>query len=68
MTYKEQLKYKLIAEIVDLQSEMFVEALYEVVVNEDYDYVPSLFRSKDDFGDFISKCKSPKSSEGENND
>ena len=66
MTYKEQLKYKLIAEIVDLQSETFVEALYEVVVNEDYDYVPSLFRSKDDFGDFISKCKSPKCSEGEN--
>lgn len=65
MTYKEQLKYKLIAEIVDLQSETFVEALYEVVVNEDYGYVPSLFSSKDDFEDFIEKWTPNKCSEGE---
>ena len=54
MTYKEQLKYKLIAEIVDLQSEIFVEAIYELVVNEDYDYIRNLM-TQEEFEDFIEK-------------
>lgn len=65
MSYKEQLKYKLIAEIVDLQSEIFVEALYEVVVNEDYDYIRNLM-TKEQFEEFIEKWKPSKCSEEDN--
>ena len=54
MTYKEQLKYKIIAEIVDLQSEIFVEAIYELVVNEDYDYIRNLM-TQEQFDEFIEK-------------
>ena len=59
MTYKEQLKYKLIAEIVDLQSEIFVEAIYELVVNEDYDYIRNLM-TQEQFDEFIEKWTSKK--------
>lgn len=61
---KEQLKYKLIAEIVDLQSEIFVEAIYELVVNEDYDYIRNLM-TQEQFDEFIEKWKPSKCGEGE---
>lgn len=64
MTYKEQLKYKLIAEIVDLQSEIFVEAIYELVVNKDYDYIRNLI-TQEQFDEFIEKWTPNKCSEGE---
>lgn len=64
MTYKEQLKYKLIAEIVDLQSEVFVEAIYELVVNENYDYIRNLM-TQEQFEEFIEKWTPNKCCEGE---
>ena len=35
-------------------------ALYEVVVNEDFDYIENLFPTKEDFKEFIEKYKGEK--------
>ena len=39
-----------------------VNALYEVIIKRDYDYIENLFRTKEDFKEFIEKYK------GEDND
>ena len=58
--YKE--KIELIETILnDLDINMII-ALYEVVVNEDFDYIENLFPTKEDFKEFIKKF-----SERENN-
>ena len=40
-------------------------AVYEVVINEDFDYIEHLFPTKEEFEDFIEKWKPNKCSEGE---
>ena len=61
----EEMKYKLIKEIIE-RRDFVVEALYEVLVNEDYDYVPDLFENREDFIEFIERwAPTTKSSEGE---
>ena len=51
-------KEKLIKEIKEnITSENYINALYEVVVEGDYDYVENLFHTKQDFEDFIEKYK-----------
>ena len=48
-------KIELIETILnDLSIDMII-ALYEVVVNEDYDYIENLFTDKKSFKEFISK-------------
>ena len=50
-------KIELIETILnDLSIDMII-ALYEVVVNEDYDYIENLFPTKKDFQEFIEKYK-----------
>ena len=50
-------KIQLIETILnDLSIDMII-ALYEIVVNNDYDYIENLFNNFDDFKDFISKYK-----------
>ena len=50
-------KIQLIETILnDLSIDMII-ALYEIVVNEDYDYIENLFEDKKDFKDFIDKYK-----------
>ena len=55
-------KVELIEAIINGLDEKEVNALYEVIVHRDYDYVENLFRTKEDFKEFIEKYK------GENND
>ena len=51
-------KEKLIKEIKEkITSDNYINALYEVVVEGDYDYVENLFPTKQDFEDFIEKYK-----------
>ena len=51
--YKE--KIELIETILnDLDIDMII-ALYEVEVNEDFDYIENLFPTKEDFKEFIEK-------------
>ena len=45
----------------DLSIDMII-ALYEVVVNENFDYIENLFPTKEEFQEFIEKYK------GETND
>ena len=40
----------------DLSIDMII-ALYEIVVNEDFDYIENLFPTKEDFKEFIEKYK-----------
>ena len=50
-------KIELIETILnDLDIDMII-ALYEVVVNEDYDYIENLFPTKQEFKEFIEKFK-----------
>ena len=43
----------------DLSIDMII-ALYEVIVNEDFDYIENLFPTKEDFKEFIEKYKGDK--------
>lgn len=52
----------LIDAIINGLDEKEVNALYEVIIHRDYDYIKNLFRTKEDFKEFIEKYK------GENND
>ena len=50
-------KIQLIETILnDLSIDMII-ALYEVVVNENFDYIENLFPTKEDFKEFIEKYK-----------
>ena len=42
--------------INDLSVDMII-ALYEVIVNENFDYIENLFPTKEDFQEFIEKYK-----------
>ena len=56
------LKYELIKEIMEVEDQNTITALYEIIVNKDYDYIENLFRTKEDFKEFIAKYN------GEDND
>lgn len=55
-------KIELIELIINDLNEKELIALYEIVVNEDFDYIEDLFPTKEDFKEFIEKYK------GEDND
>lgn len=56
-------KIELIETILnDLDVDMLI-ALYEVVVNEDFDYIENLFPTKEDFKEFIEKYKEGRENE-----
>ena len=52
----------LIDAIINGLDEKEVNAFYEVIIKRDYDYIENLFRTKEDFKEFIEKYK------GEEND
>lgn len=54
MSEFEAMKYKLIKEIIE-RRDFVIEALYEILVNGDYDYIPDIFENKEDFKEFIEK-------------
>ena len=47
----------LIDKIINGLDEKEVNALYEVIIKRDYDYIENLFPTKEDFKDFIEKYK-----------
>ena len=55
-------KLLLIEIILNIKSENYINALYEVIVRGDWDYIENLFPTKEDFKEFIEKYK------GEDND
>ena len=50
-------KVALIETILNDLSIDMINTLYEIVVNNDYDYIENLFKDKKDFKEFISKYK-----------
>ena len=54
---KEEMKLKIIEVVADYGNEPFINALYEIIINEDYDYIEDLFPTKEDFEEFIEKYK-----------
>ena len=63
MTNRE-MKLRMIEEIINLREDnvspfvdRYLNALYEIIINEDYDYVENLFPTKEDFQEFIEKYK-----------
>ena len=50
-------KYELIETIMKIEDPHTIIAIYEIIVNEDYDYIENLFRTKEDFKEFIEKYK-----------
>lgn len=59
-----EIKFMLIEKIVEM-SEYKSSVLYEILINGDYDYIPDLFKTREDFEDFIEKWTPNKCSEGE---
>ena len=57
---KEEMKLKIIDYIVYSENIKVINALCEWLVNGDYDYVPDLFDTKEDFEEFIEKWKPTK--------
>ena len=58
-----EIKFMLIEKIVEM-SEYKSSVLYEILINEDYDYIRNLM-TKEEFDEFIEKWTSNKCSEGE---
>ena len=63
MTNRE-MKLRIIEEIINLSEDnvspfvdRYLNALYEIVINEDYDYIEDLFYNEQDFKEFIEKYK-----------
>lgn len=50
-------KDEIIEKIKDIKDEKFIDALYEVLINEDYDYIENLFTKPEYFDYFIEKYK-----------
>lgn len=61
---KEQ-KIKFIVDLLKGSDLCYVDNLYEILINEDYDYIQNLM-TKEEFEDFIEKWTPNKCSEGEN--
>ena len=61
---KKEMKLRIIEEIINLREDnvspfvdRYLNALYEIVINEDYDYIEDLFQTPEDFKEFIEKYK-----------
>ena len=54
------MKYELIKEIMETDDIHKVVAWYEIIINNDLDYVENLFRTKQDFKEFIEKYQENK--------
>ena len=61
---KKEMKLRIIEEIISLREDnvspfvdRYLNALYEILVNEDYDYIENLFKTEEDFKEFIEKYK-----------
>lgn len=54
------LKYELIKEIMETEDQNTITTLYEIIINKDFDYIENLFRTKEDFKEFIEKYKEDK--------
>lgn len=54
------LKYELIKEIMEIEDQDTITTLYEIIINKDFDYIENLFRTKEDFKEFIDKYKEDK--------
>ena len=48
-------KIELVETILNINDIDMINTLYEIVVNNDYDYIENLFKDKKDFKEFISK-------------
>lgn len=51
------LKYELIKEIMEIEDQYIITTLYEIIINNDYDFIENLFKNKKDFKEFIEKYK-----------
>ena len=55
------MEYRQIVELIDTiingLDEKEVNALYEVIIKRDFDYIENLFPTKEDFKEFIEKYK-----------
>ena len=63
MTNRE-MKLRIIEEIINLREDnvspfvdRYLNALYEIIINKDFDYIENLFPTKEDFQEFIEKYK-----------
>ena len=63
MTNRE-MKLRIIEEIINLSEDnvspfvdRYLNALYEIIINKDFDYIENLFPTKEDFKEFIEKYK-----------
>lgn len=63
MTNRE-MKLRIIEEIIGLREDnvspfvdRYLNALYEIIINEDFDYIEDLFYNEEDFKEFIEKYK-----------
>ena len=63
MTNRE-MKLRIIEEIINLREDnvspfvdRYLNALYEIIINEDYDYIEDLFYNEEDFKKLIEKYK-----------
>ena len=50
-------KVALIETILNINDIDMINTFYEIIVNNDYDYIENLFKNKKDFKDFIEKHK-----------
>ena len=60
----EKEKLRIIEKIINVSednvspfAENYLNALYEIIVNEDFDYIENLFPTKEEFKEFIEKYK-----------
>ena len=63
MTNRE-MKLRIIEEIINLSDDnvspfvdRYLNALYEIIINKDFDYIENLFPTPEDFKEFIEKYK-----------
>ena len=50
-------KIELVETILNINDIDMINTLYEIVVNNDYDYIENLFKDKKSFKEFIEKYK-----------
>ena len=61
---KEEMKLRIIEEIINLSDDnvspfvdRYLNALYEIIINKDFDYIENLFQTPEDFEEFMEKYK-----------
>ena len=50
-------KIELVETILNINDIDMINTLYEIIVNNDYDYIENLFKDKKSFKEFIDKYK-----------